>query len=108
MESENFTYLAETLLHKQGTARLMCNSFASSPWMLPFSKHCHVDHKRFTNFRESDPVVGPYLVCDKKEYEGNWSSWPVPVLKIDLPAFPGNRGYGCFLDGKVGQLVQTR
>jgi len=108
MEPEKHANLAETLLHKQETARVMANSFGSSQWMLPFSEHCHVDHKRFTSFQESDPVVGPYLVCDEKEYEGNWSSWPVPILKIDFPAFPGNRGYVCFLDGKVGQLVWIR
>jgi hypothetical protein len=76
----------------------MCNSFGSSLWMLPFSKHCHVDHKMFSNYRESDPMVGPHLVCDKKEYEGNSSSWPVDLVKIDLPASPGNKGYVCFVE----------
>lgn len=60
----------------------------------------------FSNFRESDPVVGPHLVCDKKEHEGNTSSWPIALVKIDLPASPGNRGYVCFVEGKVGQLVR--
>ena len=46
----------------------------------------------FSNYRESDPMVGPHLVCDKKEYEGNSSSWPVDLVKIDLPASPGNKG----------------
>lgn len=73
-----------------GTARVMCNSFASSLWMLPFSKHCHVDHRMSSNFRESDSVVVPHLVCDKKEYERNSSSWPVNLVKIDLPATPGS------------------
>lgn len=54
----------------------------------------------FSNFRESDTVVGPHLVCDKKEYEGNSSSWPVDLVKIDLPASPGNKGYVCFCSSK--------
>ena len=59
----------------------------------------------FSNFRESDPVVGPHLVCDKKEYEGNSSSWPVDLVKIDLPASPGNKGYVCFVEVKVELLL---
>lgn len=96
------TFLMLYLSANQGTARVMCNSFASSLWMLPFSKHCHVDHRMSSNFRESDSVVVPHLVCDKKEYERNSSSWPVNLVKIDLPATPGNTGYVCFEDSKVG------
>lgn len=65
-----------------------------------------MNYKTCSNFRDSDPVMGSHLVCDKKEYEGNWSSWPVAVLKIDLPPSPGNRGYVCFLGSRVGILVR--
>jgi len=70
----------------EGTARIMCNSFASSLWMLPFSKHCHVDHQMCSNLRRSGASEGSHLFCDEKEFEGNTSSWPVDLVTVDLPA----------------------
>jgi hypothetical protein len=72
----------------EGTARLLCNSFGSSLWMLPFSKHCHVND-RMCSKSDADVQAGAHYFCDKNEREGNSSSWPVDIAIIDLPASPG-------------------
>ena len=71
----------------------MCNSFASSLWMLPFSKHCQVDHQMCSNLRRSGASEGPHLFCDEKEFEGNTSSWPVDLVTVDLPASAQGKYY---------------
>jgi hypothetical protein len=73
----------------QGTARLLCNSFSSSLWMLPFSKHCHVNDRMCSKRQCADGKVGPHFFCDKNEAEGNSSSWPVDIAKVEFPASPG-------------------
>lgn len=80
----------------------MCNLFVFFFWMLLFLKYCYVDYRMSSNFWESDFVVVLYLVCDKKEYEGNLLSWFVNFVKIDLLVILGNKGYVCFEDSKVG------
>ncbi|CAM6033246.1 unnamed protein product [Sphagnum compactum] len=71
----------------EGTARLLCNSFGSSLWMLPFSKHCHVND-RMCSKSDADVQAGAHYFCDKNEREGNSSSWPIDIARIDLPASP--------------------
>ncbi|CAM6028890.1 unnamed protein product [Sphagnum balticum] len=74
----------------EGTARLLCNSFSSSLWMLPFSKHCHVNDRMCCKRQCADGKVGPHFFCDKNEAEGNSSSWPVDIAKVEFPASPGS------------------
>lgn len=42
-----------------------------------------------SNLRDGVSSEGPHLFCDKGEVEGNSSSWPVDIVKVDLPASPG-------------------
>jgi hypothetical protein len=38
---------------------------------------------------DADVRAGAHYFCDKNEREGNSSSWPIDIARIDLPASPG-------------------
>lgn len=69
----------------EGTARLMCNSFSSSIWMLPFSRHCDSSHKSSTRSWGYPRKDGSTVVCDDDEFAINSSGWPVDIVKVEVP-----------------------
>eukprot|EP01018_Ginkgo_biloba_P030470 Gb_39969 [translate_table: standard] len=73
----------------EGTSRLMCNSFGSSLWMLPFSEHCRRDHRYWKSFFDGREKESYNIRCDEKEYRSNFSGWPVDLVNIEIPAMPG-------------------
>ncbi|XP_057858756.2 phospholipid--sterol O-acyltransferase isoform X2 [Cryptomeria japonica] len=72
----------------EGTSRLMCNSFGSSLWMLPFSEHCRRDHIYWKSFFDGIKREGYNVHCDEKEYTSNFSGWPVDLVNIEIPVSP--------------------
>lgn len=64
----------------EGTARLMCNSFGASFWMLPLSKHNQATHgpsgMRVSGKHQVD------ILCDKKGHSSNHFEWPVNIAEI--------------------------
>lgn len=87
----------------EGTARLLFNSFASSLWMMPFSKYCSGDNK-YWNIDEKHKDVHRTYRCDEKEFKSNYSGWPTNIIHIDIPSVtPGENGaYPSITD--LGQL----
>lgn len=73
----------------EGTSRLMCNSFGSSLWMLPFSEHCRRDHIYWNSFFDGKEKESYKIYCDEKEYTSNFSGWPVDLVNIEIPVVPG-------------------
>eukprot|EP00249_Psilotum_nudum_P008350 c21215_g1_i2 orf=116-1345(+) len=72
-----------------GTARLMCNSFSSGSWMLPFSGHCHMDRGFCENSTDGLGTKCGLAVCDDREFQIYSSGWPVDIVKIEMPDTPG-------------------
>ncbi|KAH9287967.1 hypothetical protein KI387_032084, partial [Taxus chinensis] len=72
----------------EGTSRLMCNSFGSSLWMLPFSEHCRRDHIYWKSFFDGREKENYNVYCDDKEYTSNFSGWPVDLVNIEIPISP--------------------
>ncbi|XAR61067.1 Phospholipid:diacylglycerol acyltransferase [Bertholletia excelsa] len=76
----------------EGTARSMFNSFGSSLWMMPFSKYCRTDNvylKHFSGNRKSHHAYQ----CDEREYQTNYSGWPIHVVNVEIPSMQGNDAY---------------
>lgn len=87
---------------KQGTARLMFNSFGSSVWMLPFSPHCKADHKYWRHLSERSGEAHHAYDCDKEDFQGDYSGWPTNLINIEIPSFRGVEAYPSVMD-----LVET-
>lgn len=80
-------------LRYQGTARLMFNSFASSLWMMPFSKNCRTDNKYWNHFSGGRHVGRHTYHCDEQESKSNSSGWPTKIINIEIPSTRGKIGY---------------
>ena len=73
----------------QGTARLMFNSFGSSLWMMPFSKHCRADDMYQKHFSHRSRSSRQTYQCDEEEFRQNYSGWPTNIINIEIPSIPG-------------------
>lgn len=80
------------LASHQGTARLMFNSFGSSLWMMPFSKHCRADNIYLKHFSAGSKNGHLTYVCDDHEFQANYSGWPTNIINIEIPT---TRGMKC-------------
>ncbi|CAA7391394.1 unnamed protein product [Spirodela intermedia] len=69
----------------EGTARLMYNSFGSSLWLLPFSKYCRADNSYWKHFFDGKDGHHHTQYCDGKEFQSNYSAWPVDIVNIEVP-----------------------
>lgn len=69
----------------EGTARLMCNSFSSSIWMLPFSRHCDASHRSSVRSWGKAGEDEPSVTCDNEEFAAKSSGWPVDIVKVEVP-----------------------
>jgi hypothetical protein len=84
-----YTYLK--LFHCfQGTARLMFNSFASSLWLMPFSKYCKADNIYWKHFFEGKGGCAHRQQCDEMEYISHYSGWPTDLVNIEVPTVRGS------------------
>ncbi|XP_034691382.1 phospholipid--sterol O-acyltransferase isoform X2 [Vitis riparia] len=86
----------------EGTARSMLNSFGSSLWMMPFSKHCRADNiyrKHFSHWSRSSHQT---YQCDEQEFRQNYSGWPTNIINIEIPSIPGMDAYP-----SVSEVAQT-
>lgn len=96
------TRLLCILARYQGTARLMFNSFSSSLWMLPFSKHCRADSIYSKHFSGCVRKNHHIYQCDEEEFRSNYSGWPTNLVNIEIPLVRGMISYVCFL----GMMLQ--
>ncbi|ONH93197.1 hypothetical protein PRUPE_8G218700 [Prunus persica] len=79
----------------EGTARLMVNSFASSLWMMPFSKYCRAENTYWKHFSggNMDKRGHNMYHCDEREFQLNFSGWPTNIINIEIPSI---RGFGAY------------
>lgn len=77
----------------QGTARLMYNSFGSSLWLLPFSKYCRDDNSYWKHFFDGKDGHHHTPYCDGKEFQSNYSGWPVDIVNIEVPFVRGTEAF---------------
>ncbi|XP_056161387.1 phospholipid--sterol O-acyltransferase-like isoform X2 [Syzygium oleosum] len=77
----------------EGTARLLFNSFASSLWMMPFSKYCQTDKVYWKHFSMGSSRGHHVYQCDEQEYRSNYSGWPTNIINIEIPS---NRGVDAY------------
>ncbi|KAF2314724.1 hypothetical protein GH714_030180 [Hevea brasiliensis] len=70
----------------EGTARLMFNSFASSLWMLPFSKYCTADNPYWKHFSRASRKSHQTYQCEDHEFLLNYSGWPTNIVNIEIPS----------------------
>ncbi|KAL9168888.1 hypothetical protein ABFS82_04G044400 [Erythranthe guttata] len=73
----------------EGTARLMFNSFGSSLWMMPFSKHCRAENGYLKHFSARSKKGHHTYHCDDHEFQANYSGWPTNIINIEIPAIRG-------------------
>lgn len=75
----------------QGTARLMVNSFASTLWMMPFSKYCRGENKYWKHFSGENRSKRGHQTyhCEEREFQSNFSGWPTNIINIEIPAIRG-------------------
>ncbi|KAE8650822.1 phospholipid--sterol O-acyltransferase [Cucumis sativus] len=69
----------------EGTARVMCNSFGSSLWMMPFSKYCRGDDVYWKHFSKGNGGVHHSYHCSEQEPHSNYSGWPTYIANIEVP-----------------------
>ncbi|XP_022156631.1 phospholipid--sterol O-acyltransferase isoform X2 [Momordica charantia] len=82
----------------EGTARLMCNSFGSSLWMMPISKYCRGDDVYWKHFSKGNGGVHHSYRCSEQEFHLNYSGWPTNIANIEVPSvLPGaSAGYDVY------------
>ncbi|XP_045794128.1 phospholipid--sterol O-acyltransferase isoform X1 [Trifolium pratense] len=80
----------------EGTARLMFNSFASSLWMMPFSKYCRTSNKYFKHFSGGKQAGTHTYHCEEEEFKSNVSGWPTKIINIEIPSTRGFEAYPSF------------
>lgn len=85
----NLFYVLTCCPFHQGTARLMYNSFGSSLWLMPFSKHCKADNVYWKHFFEEGEGRRHTYHCDEIEFQTNYSGWPTEIINIELPSIRG-------------------
>ncbi|XP_010556858.1 PREDICTED: phospholipid--sterol O-acyltransferase isoform X2 [Tarenaya hassleriana] len=74
------------LLRLQGTARLLFNSFASSLWLMPFSKNCEAENTFWKHISGGIQKDKHMYHCDEEEYQSNYSGWPTNIINIEVPS----------------------
>ncbi|KAL0865624.1 hypothetical protein Bca101_044742 [Brassica carinata] len=78
----------------EGTARLLSNSFASSLWMMPFSKNCKGDNTFWTHFSGGAAKKSKHVYhCTDEEYQSKYSGWPTNIINIEIPSPNGLDAY---------------
>ncbi|XP_024019167.1 phospholipid--sterol O-acyltransferase [Morus notabilis] len=77
----------------EGTTRLLFNSFASSLWMMPFSKYCRADNTYSKHFSWSSKKGRHTYYCDEQESRLNFSGWPTNIINIEVPS---NNGFDAY------------
>ncbi|XP_062220699.1 phospholipid--sterol O-acyltransferase isoform X3 [Phragmites australis] len=82
----------------EGTARLMFNSFGSSLWLLPFSKHCRADNIYWKYFFEGKGGCTHRQQCDEMEYISDYSGWPTNLVSIEVPTVRDMEAYPSVMD----------
>nr|XP_010940722.1 phospholipid--sterol O-acyltransferase isoform X3 [Elaeis guineensis] len=82
----------------EGTARLMYNSFGSSLWLMPFSKHCKADDVYWKHFFGEREGHHHTYHCDEIEFQTNYSGWPTEIINIELPSIRGSDAFPSILD----------
>ncbi|KAJ0113187.1 hypothetical protein Patl1_01731 [Pistacia atlantica] len=70
----------------EGTARLMSNSFGSTLWMMPFSKHCKGDNTYWKHFSGNTRKGHHTYQCDVQEFQLNYSGWPTNIVNVEIPS----------------------
>ncbi|KAJ6680809.1 hypothetical protein OIU79_020326 [Salix purpurea] len=103
IETVKATFFGNTfgLPVSEGTARLMFNSFASSLWMMPFSKYCRADNSYCRHFAGGFRKGHHTYHCEEKEFHLNYSGWPTNIVNIEIPF----RGFDSY--PSVTELAQT-
>lgn len=64
----------------------MFNSFASSLWMLPFSKYCQAESKYWKHLSGGIKKNPHTYQCEEPEFHSNYSGWPTNVVNIEIPS----------------------
>lgn len=82
----------------EGTARMMFNSFGSSMWMMPFSKHCRTDNVYWKHFSDGNKKGHHAYHCDEHEFQTNYSGWPTNIINIEIPSARGEEAYPSFIE----------
>uniref|UniRef100_A0A1D1YNI2 Phospholipid--sterol O-acyltransferase n=1 Tax=Anthurium amnicola TaxID=1678845 RepID=A0A1D1YNI2_9ARAE len=77
----------------EGTARLMYNSFGSSLWLMPFSKHCRADNAYWKHFFDGKEGCYHTQHCEDVEFRSNYSGWPTDIVNIEVPSARGPDAY---------------
>ncbi|KAL6564070.1 hypothetical protein OROHE_005310 [Orobanche hederae] len=88
----------------EGTARLMINSFGSSIWMMPFSKHCRAENAYSKHFSGRSKKGNHAYVCDDQEFQANYSGWPTNIINIEIPIARGDEAYPSFVGAAKANL----
>ncbi|XP_059433222.1 phospholipid--sterol O-acyltransferase isoform X3 [Corylus avellana] len=70
----------------EGTARLLVNSFASTLWMLPFSKYCRADNAYSKHFSGRSRHGYHKYHCEDQEFRSNFSGFPTNIINIEIPS----------------------
>lgn len=83
------TCLLYVFARYQGTARLLVNSFASSLWMLPFSKYCRADNAYWKHFYGGSRHGNHKYHCEDQEFRSNFSGFPTNIINIEIPSTRG-------------------
>eukprot|EP00258_Populus_trichocarpa_P025461 XP_024441480.1 phospholipid--sterol O-acyltransferase isoform X3 [Populus trichocarpa] len=104
IETVKATFFGNTfgLPVSEGTARLMFNSFASSLWMMPFSKYCRTDNSYCRHFAGGFRKGHNTYQCEEQEFRLNYSGWPTNIVNIEIPSVRGFDAYP-----SVTELAQT-
>ncbi|KAL0732294.1 hypothetical protein Bca4012_008503 [Brassica carinata] len=78
----------------EGTARLLSNSFASSLWLMPFSKNCKGDNTYWTHFSGGAAKKDKRVYhCTDEEYQSKYSGWPTNIINIEIPSTNSRDAY---------------
>ncbi|KAB1199221.1 Phospholipid--sterol O-acyltransferase [Morella rubra] len=86
----------------EGTARLLSNSFASSLWMMPFSKYCRADNAYTKHFSGMSRHGHQTYHCEDQEFRSKFSGFPTNIINIELPSIRGLEAYP-----SVAEITQT-
>lgn len=70
---------------------MMFNSFGSSLWMMPFSKHCRAENMYRKHFSHRSRSSHQIYQCDEQEFQQNYSGWPTNIINIEIPSIPGKQ-----------------
>lgn len=68
---------------------MLFNSFASSVWMIPFSRYCRADSAYSKHFSQRTRKGHHAYHCDEQESQKNFSGWPTNIINIEVPTYNG-------------------